>query len=195
MKRLLVWVVGGAALFFAAAVGLVLAQHYTLRGSAIVPPAPAPEIALGEYRLTGDQGKVVMLAFGYTTCPDICPATLGEFKQVLEGLGKDAANVQMLFITVDPARDTPERISAYTAAFDPRIRGLSGSEEDLQAVWSAYGVTRIVREVGSKAGYLVDHSTRIYVVDQAGNLRATYAFGTPVADLIADLRFLVRESR
>ncbi len=195
MKPILAWVLGGAALFFAAAVGLVLAQPYTLRGSAIVPPAPAPEIALGDYRLSAEQGKVVMLAFGYTTCPDICPATLGEFKQVLEGLGKDAENVQMLFITVDPARDTPERMDAYTAAFDPRIRGLSGSEEELQAVWGAYGVTRIIREVGSKAGYLVDHSTRIYVVDGAGNLRATYAFGTPVADLVSDLRFLVRESR
>lgn len=195
MNRILAWVLGGAALFFAAAVGLILAQPYTLRGSVIVPPAPAPEIALGEYRLIEDQGKVVMLAFGYTTCPDICPATLGEFKQVLEGLGKDAEDVRMLFITVDPARDTPERMSAYTAAFDSRIRGLSGSEEELQAVWGAYGVTRILREVGSKAGYLVDHSTRIYVVDQAGNLRATYAFGTPVADLVSDLRFLVRKSK
>ena len=195
MKRILAWVVGGAALFFAAAVGLVLAQPYTLHGSAIVPPAPAPEIVLDDYRLSEDQGKVVMFAFGYTTCPDICPATLGEFKQVLARLGKDAEDVQMLFITVDPARDTPERMSAYTAAFDLRIRGLSGSEEELEAVWGAYGVARIRREVGSKAGYLVDHSTRIYVVDRAGNLRATYAFGTPVADLVSDLRFLARESR
>jgi protein SCO1/2 len=71
---------------------------------------------------------------------------------------------------------------------------LSGSEAELTSVWQAYGVTRIIREVGSKAGYLVDHSTRIYVIDRAGRLRATYAFGTPVEDLLADLRFLVKES-
>jgi protein SCO1 len=193
MKRFVGWAIAGAVLILAL-VGFVLVQPYQLRGSTILPLTAAPEIALGDFRLSHQQGKVVVLAFGYTTCPDICPATLGEFKRLLAGLGKEAEDVEMVFVTVDPQRDTAERIQAYTAGFDTRIRGLSGSENELALVWQAYGVTRIIREVGSKAGYLVDHSTRMYVIDRAGNLRVTYAFGTPVEDLLSDLRFLVKES-
>ena len=102
----------------------------------------------------------------------------------------------MVFITVDPQRDTPERMSAYTAGLRPAHPRLERQRSRIAGrCGQAYGVTRIIREVGSKAGYLVDHSTRIYVIDGEGNLRATYAFGTPVEDLVSDLRFLVRESK
>lgn len=194
MKRFAGWAIAGVGLAVMVMAGIIIFQPYHLRGSTIMPLSTAPEIALNDFRLSDQRGKVVVLAFGYTSCPDICPATLGEYKRLLDGLGKEASKVQMVFITVDPQRDTVERMQAYTAGFDDRILGLSGAEAELNAVWQAYGVTRIIREVGSKAGYLVDHSARIYVIDKAGNLRVTYAFGTPVQDLLSDLRFLAKET-
>lgn len=170
-------------------------QPHTLRGSAIDPPTPAPEIALGGFRLSEQRGKAVLLFFGYTYCPDVCPATLGEVKQVLKGLGALADRVTPVFITVDPQRDTPEKLASYTAAFDPRILGLTGSLRELEAVWQAYGVYRAEQPVKEGGQYLVDHSARLYLIDPQGNMRATYAFGTSVEDVLSDVRYILRNSQ
>lgn len=181
--------------------GLVVAitafslQPHALRGSVIDPPIPAPEIALGDFRLSEQRGKTVLLFFGYTYCPDVCPATLGEMKQVLKGLGALADRVTPVFITVDPQRDTPEKLAGYTAAFDPRILGLTGSLSELESVWQAYGVYRAEQPAGKGGQYLVDHSARLYLIDPQGNLRVTYAFGTPVEDLLSDIKAIIRNSR
>lgn len=182
-----------------AAIGMmVLVKPYTLRGSVIDPAQPAPEIQLlkadqTEFRLSDYQGKVVLIFFGYTTCPDVCPTTLSEIRQAVNELDTLADRIQVVFISVDPERDTVAHIQNYVAAFDQTFIGLSGTEETLQPVWQAYGVFRAIQPSKSAAGYLVDHSARIYVIDKAGNLRMTYVFGTPVKDMTADLSFLAKE--
>ncbi len=178
--------------------GVAFARPYTLKGSQIDPPIPAPEINLkhadgSNFNLSASDGRISLIFFGYTHCPDICPATLAEMKRVKAEIGQDAERVQFIFITVDPQRDTPERMNAYATGFDPGFIGLSGTEQELAPVWSGYFISRQVQESDSAVGYLVDHSTRVYLVDKTGNLRLTYAFGTAVADIAADIRYLLRE--
>lgn len=174
----------------------VLLTPYQFHGSEIAPARTAPEIVLptvgGEsFRLSEQQGKLVLIFFGYTRCPDVCPLTLSEFKQVKEALGERADQVEFVFITVDPERDTPELMAEHVARFDPEFVGLSGSAAELDPVWRAYGVYH--EAVPMSAGYSMDHSAFTYLIDKAGNLRLTYGFGTPVEDLLADVRELLKE--
>jgi protein SCO1/2 len=130
--------------------------------------------------------------FGYTSCPDVCPTTLAEAKRVLEGLGDDADRVTFLFITVDPERDTPEVLGTYVTAFHPAIVGLTGAPNDLATVRQDYGVFA-EKEVleGSAAGYIVNHTARVFLVDAEGRLRLSYSFGTPSGDVLEDIRHLL----
>jgi len=178
--------------------GIVFARPYALRGSELVPASPAPEIDLpraggGQYQLSMRGNRPAVLFFGYTNCPDVCPATMAEFKQVRAELKSTAEGIDFLFITVDPQRDTVERMAAYLKGFDPGIIGLTGNEAELAAVWQAYGVYRQIVPGDNPEFYTVDHTSRLYVIDAKGNLRLTYPFGTPVADIAADLRYLLRE--
>jgi protein SCO1/2 len=190
---MLFWPVLGLFAGLLLAGGLILAQPRSLTGSVIDPPVPAGAIDLSNFRLNDQKGKVVVVFFGYTYCPDVCPATLGELKQVLKRLGDQAGEVEVLFITVDPKRDTIEKISTYAGAFDPRIRGLSGSLAELEPVWQSYGVFRAERPTEKEGVYLVDHSTRTYLIDRQGNLRVTLAYGTPVDDILSDVKFLLSQ--
>jgi protein SCO1 len=176
----------------------VLTRPHTFRGSVIEPPIPAPPIVLEDgrgatFRLSDHEGSLVLIFFGYTACPDVCPVSLSEMKQIQRRLGNRADNVRFVMITVDPDRDTPEKTAQYVASFDPSFIGLSGTTEALDPVWKAYGVYHEKRETGSAAGYLVDHSSFMYVIDKAGNLRETFSFGTPVNDIVEDLRYLSKE--
>ncbi len=178
--------------------GVMFTRPYTLRGSVIENPSPAPDIVLAsgsgqEFRLSEQRGRITLIFFGFTHCPDVCPATLGEMKQLIERLGEKAGEINFVFITVDPQRDTPDVVGRYTALFSPDIIGLTGSEGQLQTVWDAYGVYREIQDTGSEGNYQVAHSARTYLVDKHGNLRLTYAFGTPVADMEQDLRHLLKE--
>jgi protein SCO1/2 len=139
------------------------------------------------------RGKVVLLFFGYTSCPDICPTTLAELKQALEKLGPEKAQqVQVIFVTVDPQRDTPERVQEYVDHFNKDFIGLSGTESDLAAVWRNYGVFRENVEGTSAAGYIVNHTARVTLIDQDGNMRVSFAFDTPVDDIVHDLKLILR---
>lgn len=177
----------------------LFASPYQLRGSQLEPPVSAPDFTLqstagGDYTLSQQSpGKVTLLFFGYTTCPDVCPATLGEMKELVTRLDDRASGVQVVFVTVDPQRDTLDKLRDYLGLFDPRFVGLSGSQAVLEKVWQSYGVYRADREVQSSTGYLVDHTARLYAVDRQGRLRLTWAFGTPVDDILADVRFLLKE--
>jgi len=194
-------------LFFGFALGLiavaiagtVLVQRpYSYQGSLIEPPTPAADFELIQpdgqtFRLSEQRGKVVLIFFGYTHCPDVCPVTLSEFKQIRQKLGKRAVGVAFLFITVDPKRDTPEALGKHLALFDPAIIGLTGDFYNLQVVWKAYGVTREEQEVSGVAEYLVDHTARTYVVDKRGDLRMTYPFGFDADGMAQDVEHLVDE--
>ena len=200
MDKKILWVGLGAMLLVTLATVIVFftSQNNRLRGSVIEPAMPAAEIALTDqngqpFRLADYRGKVVLLFFGYTYCPDVCPATMAELRAARAMLKpEDAARVQVVFITVDPARDTAASIQEYVARFDPAFLGLSGTEAELSAVWQAYGVFREIEQTDSVAGYLVAHTSRVYVVDVNGNLSLSFAFGTPPADVANDLRILLK---
>jgi protein SCO1/2 len=171
----------------------------SFRGTTYGEPYPvAPEIELTRangtsFRLSETRGKVVALFFGYTSCPDVCPTTMAELKQALEKLGDKSDQVQVLFVTVDPQRDTPERVQEYVDHFNRGFIGLSGSEPELAKVWNEYGVFRNVVDGTSAAGYLVDHTARVTLIDQQGNLRVSFGFDTPVEDVVHDLNLLLKQ--
>jgi protein SCO1/2 len=187
---LLVGVVAAGVFFFSKPSGL--------SGTAYTEPfPPAPDFTLtsgnGEkFNLSDARGNLVLLFFGYTSCPDICPTTLAELKTALEQIDEeDAKNVKVVFVTVDPQRDTPDRVQEYVDHFNTDFIGLSGSEMELAQVWNKYGVFREIVEGTSAAGYLVNHTARVTLIDQEGNLRVSYPFDTPVEDIADDLQFLM----
>jgi len=177
---------------------LFITLPYRVQGSLIDPPIKAGEINLTrqdgtDYRLSDQRGKTVVIFFGYTHCPDVCPATLSEFQKIKKGLRDKAKDVQFVFITVDPERDTPEQLASYLAFFDPDFIGLTSDRAALESVWKAYGVYQQKQDAGSATGYLVDHSTRTYVVDPKGNLILTYPYGFETDKIIDDLSYLVTQ--
>ena len=180
------------------AVVLYFPKADTFRGTLYDPALPAPEIELARdngssFRLSELRGNLVLLFFGYTSCPDACPTTLSELRKVNEELGSAASQVKVVYVTVDPERDTPEKIQKYVTIFNPSFIGLSGSLEELEPVWKDYGVYREVDQLtASASGYLVTHSSRVYVIDQDGNLRLSYSFGTPTGDILHDLKILLK---
>ena len=182
------------------ALSLVMAacgQSYQFKGTPYPEGQVAPDFQLtaedgSTFRLSDERGKVVLMFFGYTSCPDICPTTLAEAKQVLDGLGQQIDQVDFLFITVDPERDTPEKLASYTDIFHPAILGLTGDPDTLATVRDGYGVTAIREETPDSAlGYIVNHTARIFLVDPQGDLRLSYGFSTPPADIVADVEHLV----
>lgn len=164
------------------------------------PYPPAPEFALARadgtsFQLSAMRGKTVLLFFGYTSCPDVCPTTLGELNQAMKQLGDNANRIQVVFITVDPERDTPERVQEYVNHFNSGFIGLSGTEEELTPIWSNYGVYREIVEGTSALGYLVNHTARVTLIDADGNLRISFSFEMPVDDIVHDLKLILKEGK
>ena len=139
------------------------------------------------------RGKVVMLYFGYTYCPDVCPATMVELRDAMEILGKRSEDVQVMMVTIDPERDTAEVLEAYMAHFDDSFIGLTGTPDDLIAVTAPLGIYYERHEGTAASGYLVDHTATVAVLDKQGKLRLIYPFGITGAEMAADLKYLVRE--
>src|SRR5512143_1730289 len=153
----------------------MLVQAYKFRGSAIDPPVAANNFTLKDqnghaFQLGDQRGKIVLMFFGYTNCPDVCPTTLLQFKQARAQLGSQAERVRFVFVTVDPERDTADKIKTYLGAIDPGIIGLTGSQAELEAVWKAYGVYRQQQPGQSPDQYadLIEHSGRVYLIDTQG---------------------------
>ena len=198
MKARNILIFGFAILVGLIAVFLLLGptRPYTFQGSLIDPPVEAPQFILTDidgqpFQLSDLDGQVVIMFFGYTSCPDVCPVTLTDFLRIRSQLGREAENVSFVFVTVDPERDTPERLKKYLTNFDPAIIGLTGEREELEPVWSSYGVYQAKSEEVNDEFYLVDHSSRIYVIDADGNLLLTYLFGTDNKVISEDVRHLV----
>ena len=126
----------------------------------------------GKPRTLADfRGKAVVLFFGYTHCPDICPTTLVDMAEVIKKLGADAARVQVLFVTLDPERDTPEVLSKYVPVFDPGFFGLRGDAAATQRVAQEFKIFYEKRPGSTPSSYTVDHSAQSYVIDPQGRLR------------------------
>jgi protein SCO1/2 len=204
MKNLRILLIAGGVLLMGVSVFFlgqqVFESQQRFHGSVIGTPAPqAMDFSLQQpdgtpFHLAEQRGKVVLIYLGYTNCPDFCPATMGKYSQIREELGPDADQVAFVFITVDPERDSPEAIAAYMDRFDPSFIGLTGSPEELQKVWNGYGVgTPYRQEVESALGYVIAHSTRIWVIDQEGDLRITFPFEMSAADMTHDVQLLLAE--
>jgi len=138
------------------------------------------------------RGKVVVLFFGYTHCPDICPTTLADMAAVMKKLGPEAARVQVLFVTVDPERDTPEVLAKYVPAFDASFLGLYGDAAATQRAAKEFRIFYEKRPGGAPGAYTVDHSGQSYVLDAKGNLRLFVRHDRIAQDLAEDLRALLR---
>lgn len=148
----------------------------------------------GKPRTLADfRGKVVVLFFGYTHCPDVCPTTLAELSQVMKSLGPDADRVQVLFVTVDPERDTAAVLGKYVTAFDPRFLGLYGDAAATRRTAKEFKVFYEKREGSSPGEYTMDHSAGTYVIDPKGRLRLFVGYGKAGADLVHDIRTLLSE--
>lgn len=146
----------------------------------------------GQPRTLDDfRGKVVVLFFGYTSCPDICPSTLARLAEVMKVLGADAGKVQILFVTLDPERDSTERLKDFVPWFNPTFLGLRGDKEQIKAVQEEFRIFSARKEVGSELGYILDHSSGAYVFDPAGKLRLYVKDTSSVADIVSDIRQLL----
>ena len=142
---------------------------------------------LAEFR-----GKAVVVFFGYTQCPDVCPTTLASLAETMKALGPDADRVQVIFITVDPERDSGELLKAYVPAFDPRFVGLRGDEAQTEAVAKEFRVVYQKVPGTTPATYTVDHSAGLFLFDPQGRLRVYAGHGQGPATLAHDLRELLK---
>ena len=172
----------------------------TPHGVGIDPPKQMPDFSLTSstgktLKLSDLQGQYVMMFFGYTHCPDICPMSLADFKSVKKALGNDAAKVRFVFISVDGSRDTPEVLNNYVNAFDTDFIGLTGNETDVAKIGINYGVHfEKQKATGTEAAYLVAHTTYSYLLDAKGRWSMVFPFKTPSESVATDIRKVMSEA-
>lgn len=138
------------------------------------------------------KGKPAAMFFGYTFCPDVCPTTLTEATQWLKTLGADADRLQVVFVSVDPERDTSEKLKEYLEAFDPRIRGLTGTPEQVAEIVKAYRV--YARKVASGQTYLMDHTATVYLMNAQQRFVGAINYQEPTDKALSKLRQLLARS-
>ena len=186
------------------AVGLVLAAgvaFFTLRepttyyGTHLSPAMPAASFTLqsadGPVSVSDFEGRAVALFFGYTSCPDVCPTTLLRLSSALDMLGEKRSEVQVVFVSVDPERDTPARASRYAESVDPTFVGLSGAPDEIADVAARYGIYYEKVEGSDATGYLVDHSATITVLNEAGNVELLWSPTVTAEQMAADLETML----
>lgn len=169
-----------------------------LKSGVFDPPRMAPEFSLpssldNHFTLSEQRGKVLVLGFGFSHCPNVCPMTLANLAQTYKNLGALAEQVQVVYMTVDPERDTPARLREYLTNFNSHFIGVTGSADELAAVRQAYGIIA-KKEVHKSGGtYEVHHSSYIYLIDRDGLLRALVPFGKSADDITHDINILLQE--
>ncbi len=200
MKRLSIFFIGLiAGITLIGATSFVLTRFLlppSFHGMVMQPQQPARNFTLTSHygqpvSLNDYRGKVVLLYFGYGACPDVCPTTLVELARARTQLGKDAEKVQVLMITVDPERDTIEKLAEYITFFDRSFIGLTGTPAQIAEVATYYGIYYAKHQEETALGYLVDHTATVMLIDKEGYLRIVYPFGTPAKDFAEDLKYLV----
>jgi protein SCO1/2 len=137
---------------------------------------------------TSLRGRVVLVFFGYTFCPDVCPTTLSKVAAVRRALGDDAARVAVLFVTVDPARDTPDALREYLGHFSAGAVGLTGTEAEIAQVALRFGAGYEVAQAGPDGSYLVSHTTRLYGIDPDGRTRILFSYEAAPEEICAGVR-------
>ncbi len=170
------------------------AEVEALKAGIFNPPREAPDFSVrgsdgAPLVLSRYRGKVVVLAFGYTSCPNVCPVTLAVLAQAHRKLGARGSQVQVIYVTVDPERDSAERLKQYLAAFDSTFLGGTGTALQMAAVRKSYGVT--AEKVGTGTDYAVAHSSFVYLITREGKLRALMPFGHKADDYVHDISMLL----
>lgn len=195
-KNLLLAALGLVAGAVILVIGFLLFNQTTLHGTQIDPPKEMADFTLtsdsGPVRLSSLRGKLVVMYFGYTFCPDICPATLSKINQALGRIGAEAGEVVVVMVTVDPERDTAEKLGTYVRRFNPNFLGLTGSPEEIAAVAREFGIFYEKTEVSTSAGYLVDHTASVLILDREGRIALIWPYGLETADMASDLRTLAK---
>ncbi len=187
-----------ALLAMSIAFGAQAADTLGLKAGVFDPPRMAPDFTVRgsdgkELKLSQYRGKLVLLEFGYTSCVDVCPVSLGMLAEARRQMGAQASQLQVIYVTVDPERDTPERMRNYLRAFDPTFIGATGTPQQMARVRQDYGITATKKMIdGSKTDYTVGHSSYLYFVDRKGSLRALLPFGRTAADVVHDATLLLK---
>ena len=207
-----VWARGlpGLALFLAVACGTSEESHtappaneaadtagHAFRGMRIWEHPPGGDFKATDqhgkaFQLSKETGHIVLLFFGYAHCPDVCPTMLSTWTRVESLLGQEAEGVRFLFVTVDPERDTRPLMSRHLSAYSSRFLGITGTAEELAPIYEAYGIHHEkVSITESAAAYLIDHTSRMFLVDREGQLRLKYDFRTRPEEIASDIKWLL----
>ncbi|GAB4500731.1 MAG: SCO family protein [Anaerolineales bacterium] len=194
------WFLPGLALALLAIIALAylaLNQRTALNGSSIQPPVNMGDFTLqsdaGPVTLSQFRGKHVILFFGFTHCKDICPVTMALLKKSLSQLGPDAEKFQVIFVSVDPARDTPQISSEYARLFNPAFLGLTGSTAEIETVTKQYGISYELLPPDANGDYEVEHTASVLVLNTQGELMLTWPFGLQAEQMEQDMKAIVNQ--
>jgi protein SCO1/2 len=182
---------------FATAQANTAVEPSALKAGVLSPVMAAPELKLqgsDGHALTLDRfrGKVVLLAFGFSSCGEVCPITLATLAGARKKLGEAAADVQVVYVTVDPERDDAARMNKFLGSFDTTFVGGVGSRTEIDAAQKSYGISS-TKQVYADGNYTIGHSSSIYMIDRAGGLKAVMPYGHTVDDFVHDLKILLRQ--
>lgn len=174
-------------------------QPDTFKGTEMPAGLEVPDFQLVDQRnspfqFSSQRGSVILLFFGYTFCPDVCPLTLSHWKKIADMLGSASDDVRFVYITVDPQRDTPAQLSSHLGVFDEDFIGLTGEPKDLDQIYKTFGVIHEKVQIAeSSTGYLMNHTARTNLVDQDGNWRLTFAYNTAPEIIAHDIQLLLKK--
>jgi protein SCO1 len=183
-------------LMLATAVATAAPNPDSLKAGVLSPVMAAPALSLQAtdgkpLNLERFRGKVVLLAFGFSNCGEVCPITLATLAGARKKLGADAAEVQVVYVTVDPERDDAARMKKFLSSFDPTFVGGVGTRAQIDTAQKGYGISS-TKKVYADGNYSIGHSSSIYMIDRAGGLRAVMPYGHTVDDFVHDLKILLR---
>ena len=183
-------------LFLLIAVSLAACGSHTFAGVVGDPPPPAGDFTLtdqtgADFKLSDLTGKWVLMAYGYTHCPDVCPLTLSILREVKKALGAQADQLAVVFVTIDPERDTVDIMGKYVAHFDPTFKALTGALEQIAAAAKPYNV-KFEKAAGTSADYAMKHTAFIYLIDPQFRWHVTFPFGVKSEEIASDLKYLMQ---
>ena len=174
-------------------------SEHEFAGTELPAPHPAPDIELesadGPVSLSDFKGKYTYVYFGYTFCPDVCPTSLATLKSLKEDLGENAGEMEVVMITVDPERDTAEKLAEYMGYFDSSFVGLTGEKETIDQIGAPFGLFYEKHEGSEATGYLVDHTAHVYLLDRDSNTIVAYPHGTTAESFAKDLEYLIKQEK
>jgi protein SCO1/2 len=182
-------------------IGLLTSCAHQFSGVSPTPIGPAPDFALTDetgqpFNLSDLRGKWILLAHGYTHCPDVCPLTLSHLRDVKKIVDPNGEDVQVVFVTIDPERDTPDIMQKYVGHFDKlfpqKFKGLSGTPAEIAVAAKPYNVKYEKKETGSADGYSMAHTAEVYLIDPQFNWQMTFPFGVQAEEIAADLQTLMQ---